>query len=209
MNVQDCKEIWGTQRNLANSRNNICPHQFPDAGVNMNPLLSSLTISPTTFGLAILVVATLATVENFPNVEKSATSNFCDHDEEEDEVGVERYVCQFWLSHSKLCWMVRSNVLCCLVLICIGMWSTPLPCSCWRHISWCFVIFSFPQLSCLRISIVKSHEDHVFITIPLSVKRFVFDVNRGHVVELLDVSFSPPDRHLESSVLCRPKPLLI
>ena len=38
--------------------------QFPDASVNMNRLLSSLTISPTTFGLAILLVATLANVEN-------------------------------------------------------------------------------------------------------------------------------------------------
>ena len=44
-----------------------CPsrYQFLDASVHMNHLCSSLTISPTTFGLAFLLVATLATVENF------------------------------------------------------------------------------------------------------------------------------------------------
>ena len=42
----------------------------------MNRLLSSLTISRTTFGLAILLVAILATVENFPSVENSTKSSF-------------------------------------------------------------------------------------------------------------------------------------
>ena len=42
----------------------------------MNRLLSSLTISPTTFGLAILLVATLATAENFPSVENYTMSSF-------------------------------------------------------------------------------------------------------------------------------------
>ena len=65
---------------------------------------------------------------------------------------------------------------------------------------WCLVIFSSPQWSCMRIWIVTSHEDHVFITISLAVRRVVLDVNRGEVVEVLDVSFSPPDRHLRSSV---------
>ena len=51
-------------------------YQFPDAGVNMNRLFSSLTISPTSFGLATLLVATLATVENFHSVEKSTMSGF-------------------------------------------------------------------------------------------------------------------------------------
>ena len=51
-------------------------HQFPDASVNMNRLLSSLTMSPTTFGLAILLVATLATVENLPSVENSTMPSF-------------------------------------------------------------------------------------------------------------------------------------
>ena len=63
----------------------------------------------------------------------------------------------------------------------------------------CFVIFSFPQWSCLRIWVVTSHDDHVFITISLAVRRVMLDVNRGEVVEVLDVSFSPPDRQMRSS----------
>ena len=67
-------------------------------------------------------------------------------------------------------------------------------CSCW-----CFVIFSFPQWSCLTIWIVTSHED-VITTISLAVRRVVLDVNRDEVVEVLVVNFSPSDRHLRSSV---------
>ena len=39
-----------------------------------------------------------------------------------------------------------------------------------------------------------------FITISLAVRRVVLDVNRSEAVEALDVSFSPPDRHLRSLV---------
>ena len=39
--------------------------------MNMNLSLSVRTIFPTTFGLAILLVATLASVETFPSVESS------------------------------------------------------------------------------------------------------------------------------------------
>ena len=60
---------------LGHQLKNIRPHQFPDAVVHMNRLLSSLNISPTTLGLAILLVATLATVENFPSVENSTMSS--------------------------------------------------------------------------------------------------------------------------------------
>ena len=52
----------------------------------------------------------------------------------------------------------------------------------------------------MRIWIVTSHEDHVFVENSLAVKRVVLNVNRGDVVEVLDASFSPPDRHLRSSV---------
>ena len=38
------------------------------------------------------------------------------------------------------------------------------------------------------------------MTNSLSVKRFMLDVNCGEVVEVFDVSFSPPDRRLRSSV---------
>ena len=51
----------------------------------------------------------------------------------------------------------------------------------------CYLLF--PQWACLRIWIVTSHEDHVFHN-----DVFVLDVNRDEVVEVLDISFSPPDR---------------
>ena len=48
----------------------------------------------------------LATVENLPSVEN------CDHDEEEDEVGVEKYVCQLWLSIPNVVgWQIQCVVL--------------------------------------------------------------------------------------------------
>ena len=40
----------------------------------------------------------------------------------------------------------------------------------------------------------------MFITISFAVRRVVLDVNLDEVVEILDVSFSPPDRQLRSSV---------
>ena len=42
----------------------------------MNLSLSVLTIGPTTFDLAILLVPTLATVENLPSVESSTMLSF-------------------------------------------------------------------------------------------------------------------------------------
>ena len=104
LNAQDCKEIRELRATRATLETIFVRYHFPDARVNLTRMWSLLTISPATFGLAILLVATLATVENFPSVENSTMSSFfCDHDEEEDAVGVEKYVCQFWLSHSKFC----------------------------------------------------------------------------------------------------------
>ena len=107
---------------------------------------------------------------------------FCDHDEEEDEVGGEKYVCQFWLSHSKFCWIVGSNVLCCLVIICIRIGSIPFASfllKAHQRTCWCFVIFSFPQWSWLGTWIVTSHEDHVCITISLAVRCQLWWGSRG------------------------------
>ena len=46
---------------------------------------------------------------------------------------------------------------------------------------------------------VTSHGDQVFLPISLAVRRVMLDVNSGEVVEELDASLSPPDRHLRSS----------
>ena len=113
---------------------------------------------------------------------------FCDHDEEEDEVGVEKYVCQFWLSHSKFRWIVDRIQ--CVVLSCPQMHRNMRDTfalfllQAHQRTCCCFVIFSFPRWSCLEIWIVTSHEDHVSKTISLAVRHYMRDVNSGEVVHL-------------------------
>ena len=46
------------------------------------------------------------------------------HVEDEDD---EKNVFQLKLNHAECCWTAGSNVLFCLVLMCIGIWGTPLP----------------------------------------------------------------------------------
>ena len=54
--------------------------------------------------------------------------------------------------------------------------------------------------SCLRIGIDASHVERDLITMSLSVRCFTTDVNRGDVVEVLDMRLSPIYGQLRSSV---------
>ena len=65
--ADECARLQRKMRTQATVETVFARNQFPDARMNMHRLFSSLTISPTTFGLAIFLLATLATVENFPN----------------------------------------------------------------------------------------------------------------------------------------------
>ena len=122
---------------------------------------------------------------------------FCDHDEEEDEVGVQKCVCRF-----QILW---KSTIQCVVLSCphrhrnMKHTFALFLLKAHQRTCWCFVSFSFPQWFCLVIGIVTSHEDHVFLTISLALRHVMLDVNSGEVVEVLDASLSPPDRHLRSS----------
>ena len=115
-----------TQGNLGYSWNTVRPHQFPDASVNMIRLLTSLTMSISPF----FWLPRSPPCWEFPSGEKSTMSSFVT-----TELGVENYVCQFWLCRSKFCWIVGASALCYLVVICIGICGILLPCSSWRHIS--------------------------------------------------------------------------
>ena len=78
--VEDCARLQRKMRELRSTLTTVetifARNQFPGAGMITNLLLSVLTIYPTTFGLAILLVATLATVEDFPSVENATMSSF-------------------------------------------------------------------------------------------------------------------------------------
>ena len=72
--VKDCARLQRKMRELKSTLTTVetifARNQFPGAGMNTNLLLSVLTIS------AILLVATLATVEDFPSVENATMSSF-------------------------------------------------------------------------------------------------------------------------------------
>ena len=78
--VEDCARMQRKMRELRSTLTTVetifARNQFPGAGMITNLLLSVLTIYPTTFGLAILLDATLATVEDFPSVENATMSSF-------------------------------------------------------------------------------------------------------------------------------------
>ena len=75
MNGEDCFEILENSGRLGQQlKQNSVPVFWNQ--LNMNRMLSSLAISPTTCGLATLLLATLATVGNLPSVENSTMSNF-------------------------------------------------------------------------------------------------------------------------------------
>ena len=158
-------------------------------------LLSSLTISPTTFGLAILLVATLATVENFPSVENFTMSS----------------VVTMTKKRMKSVSRSTSAISGCAIPNFVEWWD-PMCCAVLSssvseyEVHLWLVLVEVLQSSLFHngpawgFGIVTSHEDRVFIPISLTVRSFVLDVNRGEVVEVLDVSFSPPERHLGSLV---------
>ena len=175
-------------------------NKYTWASLNMNLSLSVLSIRPTTVDVAILLVATLSTVENLSSVESSTMLSFSVHVEDEDD---EKCYCQLKLNHSKCCRTVGSNVLCCLVLRCNGILRYTFALVSLKadnSICWWFIIFSFQRWSCLRIWIETSHEERALITMSLSIRRFMLDVNFGDVVDVLDLRLRPSDRHLKRYV---------